>query len=158
MPPIDPFEAADPGTSAFRVERYPFYLLNRLVGRYNGIIEARLRTIDLDIPSWRVLMILGEASPRGTRAIADAAVINLSTMTRIVQRMVGAGLVTAASSPEDARITLVDLTPVGQARLAEARRVTAPIFGHLVQGFAADEFEQLIAMLGRMHANLAPLS
>ena len=91
-------------------KRQPFYLLNRLVSRYNGIIETRLRAIGLDIPSWRVLMILGERSPRGTREIAEAAVINLSTMTRIIQRMVVAGLVSATSSEEDAGFTPVSYT------------------------------------------------
>ena len=66
--------SGNPGDSAFRVKRYPFYLLNRLVSRYNSIIDQRLRAIGLDIPSWRVLMILGESSPRGAREIAHLAV------------------------------------------------------------------------------------
>lgn len=64
---MDVFLSGNPGAAAFRVKRYPFYLLNRLVSRYNSIIDARLRAIGLDIPSWRVLMILGEKSPRGAR-------------------------------------------------------------------------------------------
>ena len=72
----------DPGTPAFQVTSYPFYLINRLASRYNAAIEAILREIELDIPSWRVLMILGEETPRGVRSIAEAAVSPLSTMTR----------------------------------------------------------------------------
>lgn len=155
---MDAFRSGDPGTSAFRVERYPFYLLNRLVSRYNSIIDAQLRAIGLDIPNWRVLMILGERSPRGTREIAEAAVINLSTMTRIVQRMAAAGLVATASSEADTRVTLVTLTTTGKAKLRKARTVTAPVYGHLTQGLAAEEFEQLIALLNRLHDNLAPLA
>ena len=88
----------DPGTAAFQVERYPFFLINRLASRYNATIEPRLRDIGLDIPNWRVLMILGEHAPRGVRDIAEAAVIPLSTMTRIVQRMAAADLVTLTPS------------------------------------------------------------
>src|SRR5690606_28323205 len=120
--------------------------------------DARLRAIGLDIPGWRVLMILGEESPRGAREIAQAAVINLSTMTRIIQRMTAAGLVTATPSREDARVTLVALAPGGEARLAEARLATAPIYAHLIAGLKAEEFEQLIALLGRLHDNLEPLA
>src|ERR1700754_2426647 len=122
------FESGNPGTSAFRVERYPFYLLKRLVSRYNVVIEARLRTVGLDIPSWRVLMILGERSPRGTREIADAAVINLSTMTRIIQRMTAAGLVSACPSEDDARVTSVSMSAAGEAKLAAARLAAAPVY------------------------------
>ena len=46
----DPRKLGDPGTAAFHVDKYPFYLLNRLVSRYNVIIESRLREIGLDIP------------------------------------------------------------------------------------------------------------
>lgn len=155
---MDAFQSGNPGDTAFRVDRYPFYLLNRLVSRYNSIIDARLRAIGLDIPSWRVLMILGEKSPRGAREIAEAAVINLSTMTRIIQRMTAAGLVTTTPSAEDARVTSVALAPAGDARLADARRATAPVYEHLVAGLRADEFEQLIALLGRLHDNLEPLA
>lgn len=155
---MDAFRSGNPGTPDFRVERYPFYLLNRLVGRYNRIIDARLRAIGLDIPYWRVLMILGERSPRGTSEIADAAVINLSTMTRIIQRMTAAGLVTAIPSDEDARVTLVTLTATGEARLAEARTAAAPVYEHLVGGLEPEAFEQLIALLNRLHDNLEPLA
>lgn len=150
--------SGNPGDSAFRVKRYPFYLLNRLVSRYNSIIDQRLRAIGLDIPSWRVLMILGESSPRGAREIAEAAVINLSTMTRIIQRMAAAGLITTAASEEDARVTLVALAPVGETRLAQARQATAPVFEHLVTGLEPDEFEKLIELLGQLHDNLEPLA
>jgi len=155
---MDAFRSSNPGTAAFKVERYPFYLLNRLVSRYNGIIEARLRTIGLDIPSWRVLMILGERSPRGTREIAEAAVINLSTMTRIIQRMAAAGLVSATSSAEDARVTLVTLTDDGSEKLNEARGVSAPVYEHLVAGLGPQEFEMMIGLLNRVHDNLEPLA
>ncbi|MFN3473741.1 MAG: MarR family winged helix-turn-helix transcriptional regulator [Blastomonas sp.] len=150
--------SGNPGNSAFRVKRYPFYLLNRLVSRYNSIIDQRLRAIGLDIPSWRVLMILGEDSPRGAREIAEAAVINLSTMTRIIQRMSAAGLVTTAASQDDARVTLVALAPLGESQLAQARQATAPVYSHLITGLDPDDFEKLIALLDRLHDNLEPIA
>lgn len=156
--PLDAFRTSNPGTPDFQVARYPFYLLNRLVGRYNGVIEARLRSIGLDIPYWRVLMILGEHSPRGTREIAGAAVINLSTMTRIIQRMKATGLVSATISAVDARVTQVALTEAGEAKLREAREISAPVFQHLVAGFQPAEFDALIALLNRLHDNLGPLA
>src|SRR3546814_944568 len=86
----DPRDLGDPGTAAFQLEKYPFYLLNRLVSRYNVVIEARLKNIGIDIPYWRVLMVLVQKSPRGVAQLAEAAVIPFSTMTRIVHIMVKA--------------------------------------------------------------------
>lgn len=147
----------DPGTPDFQVGRYPFFLLNRLAGRYNGVIEPRLRSIGLGIPSWRVLMILGERQPRGVSDIADAAVIPLSTMTRIVQRMVAAGLVASSGSAEDARVTQVSLRAVGEEKLSEARAITAPIYARIIRGFTRRDFDRLLDLLDRMHRNLTDL-
>lgn len=153
----DALRSGDPGTAAFQVERYPFYLLNRLVSRYNTVMDARLRAIGLDIPAWRVLMILGERSPRGTRDLAEAAVIPISTMTRIVQRMTGNDMVSVGPSAEDARVTMVALTAAGSAKLRKARRAAAPVYRHLVRDLPPAEFERLIALLNQLHRNLDPL-
>lgn len=145
----------DPGTPAFQVDKYPFYLLNRLVARYNAVIEERLRAIGLDIPNWRVLMVLGETSPRGVRDIAAAAVIPTSTMSRIVQRMAASGLVSLDVSPGDARVTEVSLTRQGQTKLAKARAATAPIYAQVIRGLGKRDFDKLIALLALLHENLA---
>lgn len=144
----------DPGTASFQVERYPFFLINRLASRYNATIEPRLRDIGLDIPNWRVLMILGEHAPRGVRDIAEAAVIPLSTMTRIVQRMAAADLVTLTPSAEDARVTMVALTATGESKLAEARQATSPVYQQVIAGLSARDFDRLLTLLDRVYRNL----
>ena len=144
----------DPGTDAFQVKKYPFFLLNRLISRYNAVIESRLRAIRLDIPFWRVLLILGEESPQGVRDIAAAAIIPLSTMTRIVQRMTAVGYVVCEPSTEDARVTMVSLSPLGQEKLIEARAATSPVYKVVIQDISAREFDQLVDLLQRLQANL----
>jgi len=144
----------DPGTAEFQLDKYPFYLLNRAVSRYNVVIESRLRTIGLDIPNWRVLMVLGEDSPRSIGRIATACVINLSTMMRIIDRMKSAGFLTSSISATDGRVTEVSLTPQGVAKLEMARTITAPIYHTVIDGFSAREFDQMIGYLGRLYDNL----
>ncbi len=151
---MDHRSQGDPGTTAFQVDRYPFFLINRLASRYNATIEPRLRDIGLDIPNWRVLMILGEHAPRGVRDIAEAAVIPLSTMTRIVQRMAAAGLVTLTPSEADARVTMVALTATGESKLAEARQATSPIYQQVITGLSARDFDRLLTLLDRVYRNL----
>lgn len=147
-------ELGDPGSDRFRVDAYPFYLLNRAVSRYNVVIEAQLRTIDIDIPTWRVLMVLGEESPRSIGQISKSAVINLSTMMRIVERMMKAGLVERAADSRDGRVTNVILTDAGRDKLAAARRLTAPLYRQVIQGFSEPEFRRMLEMLNRLHDNL----
>jgi len=152
--PKDLRPLGDPGLESFRVDRYPFYQLNRVVSRYNSVIEAELRRIGIDIPTWRVLMILGEQSPQPIGQIAKLAVINISTMARIVERMHKAGLVKSTPSAYDGRITELGLTSSGRAKLAAARKVTAPIYQRLIRGFSADDFSQLLDLLSRLYGNL----
>lgn len=145
----------DPGSTAFRVDCYPFYLLNRAVSRYNVLIDAELRQIDIDIPTWRVLMILGESVPQPIGQVAKLAVINISTMMRIVERMTKAELIESIPSASDGRITELNLTSDGRKKLAKARKITAPIYQQLIRDFSAKEFENLLGLLNRLYDNLA---
>jgi DNA-binding MarR family transcriptional regulator len=146
----------DPGSTGFRVDCYPFYLLNRTVSRYNARIEAELRQIGIDIPSWRVLMILGEQAPQPIGQIARLAVINISTMMRIVERMTKAKLIESIPSASDGRITELTLTAGGSKKLAAARKVTAPIYRQLIGDFSARDFSNLLTLLNRLYENLDP--
>jgi DNA-binding MarR family transcriptional regulator len=153
----DPRRLGDPGTRAFQVDKYPFYLLNRLVSRYNAVIDPRLRAIGLDVPYWRVLMVLGQQSPRSVGQLADAAVIPVSTMTRIVQRMTAAGLIAGTPLKRDGRVIEVSLTAQGERKLAEAREITAPIYARVIDGFSLEQFEALTCSLNALYDNLADL-
>ena len=145
----------DPGSEDFRVDAYPFYLLNRVVSGYNAVIDAELRKIGIDIPSWRVLMILGETCPLPIGKVAAAAVINLSTMMRIADRMAKAGLINATANHNDGRITDLSLTDRGRETLAGARQVTAPIYKEVIKGFSAADFKRLLQLLNRLYNNIA---
>lgn len=153
----DPRKLADPASPRFQVEKYPFYLLNRLVSRYNVVVESRLQDVGLDIPYWRVLMVLGQSSPRSIGQLAEASVIPVSTITRIVQRMTGSGLIQCTPLRTDNRVVQVSLTALGRKKLREARKRTAPIYSKVIQGLTPDEFEELCASLDRLYDNLAEL-
>lgn len=145
----------NPGSDEFRLDAYPFYLLNRAASRYNHVIETELRKLPIDIPTWRVLMILGEHEPLAIGEVAKSAVINISTMMRIVERMGKAGLIATRTSEQDGRVKELSLTAHGRETLARARELTAPLYDDIIQGFSAAEFSRLLRMLSRLYDNLA---
>jgi DNA-binding MarR family transcriptional regulator len=147
-------KAGDPGSEGFRVEAYPFYLLNRAASRYNVVIESQLRPIGIDIPTWRVLMILGQHETLPIAQVAKSAVINISTMMRIVERMVKADLITTQPSETDGRVTELAMTALGREKLTAARAATSPVYHRIIDGISAAEFAQLLDLLGRLHDNL----
>lgn len=155
---MDSRKLGDPSSPEFHLDKYPFYFLNRAVGRYNVVIEKRLKTIGIDIPTWRVLMILGERQPRSLGEISEKGVINLSTMQRIIERMKRAKLVSSSARKGDGRVHEVELTDLGQKKLAVARKITAKIYGTIIDGISEADFNKLISTLDRLYVNLGTLN
>ena len=147
-------EFGNPGSARFDVEAYPFYQLNRTASRYNRLIGRLLRAIDLEIPAWRVLMILGQASPQPVGEVAEKAVINISTMVRLVERMRKSGYLQPNPSALDGRVTEIALTALGREKLAAARRITAPFYEAAIAGFSPEEFRAFITLTRRLHDNI----
>src|SRR5437762_205980 len=111
---LDTKERGDPAHPQFRIVDWPFYLIARTARRYEMDMEDALQRIDMDLPSWRAIMWLHEHNPSSVSELAEHAVIRLSTMTRVVQRLEKRGLVRLARRAADARVTDVYLTPNGE--------------------------------------------
>ncbi|MGH3414122.1 MAG: MarR family winged helix-turn-helix transcriptional regulator [Marmoricola sp.] len=70
----------------------------------------------------RVLSLLDEHGPLGITALAEADRCSQPTMSGTVNALVGRGWVTKRPHPDDARASLVLLTPAGDEALARIRR------------------------------------
>lgn len=145
---------SDPASSGFRIADYPFYLVNRIAGRYGMYMSTALKAIGMDLPTWRALMILHERSPRSVSEIADQSVMRLSTMTRVVQRMKNNGLVRLATRRSDARVTEVAITARGSAAVRRVREVAARMYERSFEDFTEQELQALNRLLGRVLHNL----
>ena len=153
-PKTAPRRQADPADPAFELEHSPFYWLSRVSGRYVLDMGAALRRVGMDVPRWRVLMILHEHDPASVSTIADLAVIKLSTMTRIVQRMQVEGLVACAPRATDARVTEVRLTPAGSQAMEQVRGQASRIFRQAFHDIPDPDMTGFIAVMRRLFDNL----
>jgi MarR family transcriptional regulator, organic hydroperoxide resistance regulator len=144
----------DPTHPDFRIADWPFYLIARTARRYEMDMEHALRRIDMDVPSWRAMMLLHETSPSSVSEIAEHAVIRLSTMTRVVQRLEKRGFVTIATRPADARVTDVSITPAGGQVVEQVRSVASRIYQSAFRDLSAAEIETLNTLLRRVFNNL----
>lgn len=95
---------------------------NRLEYILGRAIEAECGISHL---MYEVLLILGRAGGPGLsmRAIGREQVISTGGVTRLVDRMEGAGLVERTDDPEDRRGRLVRLTALGEETAVRASRV-----------------------------------
>jgi MarR family transcriptional regulator, organic hydroperoxide resistance regulator len=144
----------DPRHADFRIEDSPFYHLARVNGRYRLDMERILKTIGMDIPRWRTLMIARELDPSSISEIAEHAVMRLSTVTRVVQGLEKRGLVRLARGASDARRTDVYLTAAGRRAVTRVREVAGSIYAGAFTDFSAAEVETLLALLQRVYRNL----
>lgn len=73
--------------------------------------------VALTVPQHRVLLTIAADGPRRVGALADDLGVNQSNASRIVDRLVGQGLVRRTQDREDGRASLVALTPNGHGVL-----------------------------------------
>ncbi|WP_338747652.1 MarR family winged helix-turn-helix transcriptional regulator [Janibacter alittae] len=73
----------------------------------------------------RVLSVLDEHGPCGVGRLAQLDRTSQPTMSGLVRTLADRGWVTKESDPDDARATLVALTPAGRDALSVVRRRTA---------------------------------
>jgi len=141
------WERANPASPGFRLEESPFYWLTRASGRYLLQMERNLKAIGMDVPRWRVLMILAENEPAAVTILSERSVVKLATMTRIVQRMVADGLVATEVSETDGRVTHVRMTVAGRAALQKVRAEGSRVFSATFADTRAQDVEALVGQL-----------
>lgn len=146
--------ASDPASPGFRFEDSPTYWLTRATGRYLQVIERRLKRIGMDVPRWRVLMILAEAEPASVTELSEHAIVKLATMAKIVQRMEAAGLVSTRPRATDARVTEVTITEAGRAALIQVREVASGVYGRAFGELSEAELDTMIGLMRRVFGAL----
>ena len=109
-------------------------LLERLLGT---VME---RDSGLSHPMFEVLLLVG-ARPEGVPMgeLSRRLVLTSGGATRLVDRMVEAGLVGRERSRGDKRVQVVTLTPAGESKLVEAARRHAEELDRHVYGVLAPE-------------------
>lgn len=146
----------NPVNDEFELRYSPFFLLSRLSNRYVQDLDRVLKTIEMDVPGWRTLMIVAEQEPRSVSEISDLSCIRLSTMTRVVQRLVQQDLVRVQQRAEDGRKTDVYLTPAGRAACKRVKGIAAAVYERALADFTDTDVAHLCELLLRAHRNLAP--
>ncbi|WP_157218089.1 MarR family winged helix-turn-helix transcriptional regulator [Flavisphingomonas formosensis] len=139
----------------FSFRTWPFYWLTRASGRYLQNMEEALRPIGLDIPRWRVLMVLHEEECASVSEIADHAISKLSTMTKIVQRMQADGLVICRPRASDARVTEVLLTEAGKKAGEKAWQAANGVYSQAFKSMRKSDIGTLNRLLEQLATKLA---
>ena len=134
------------------------YLINRvgtaLVARFG---EDALIGTRLSIATWRVLAALSNNGPLRQVDIAEITSTEVSTMSRLVTKLVHMGLVSRTRSTTSNREVVVELTPKATALVAQLIPIAEELQQTATQGLSKQDLAVVKRALRRMHENLTRL-
>lgn len=130
------------------------YLVNRVGQRFIARITPVLNEEGVDVQMWRVLIALYQHGARPVGALADVTSINLSTLSRLIGRMEGKGLVERRRG-EDARSVIVGLTAEGRAVTERIIPVAADLETDATDDFTEAELATLRQLLIKLYGGMS---
>ena len=101
--------------------------------------------------AYGLLFQLVNDGPRRSSALADAACVDPSTVSRQVAQLVKAGLVTRQSDPEDGRASLLVATERGRAAYTAKQEHRQRMFAHLLESWSEADAVALTDLLSRFN-------
>ncbi|QCP52670.1 MarR family transcriptional regulator [Trinickia violacea] len=133
------------------------YLVARAGSRMGNAFSKALKPYGLSLSEWRVLASLGHAPHQRLSELATQACVDMSVLSRIVDRLIAQGFVSRERSADDGRAVQLALTEQG----AELTREIVPLAQHYeavaLNCFSAAEAELLREWLIRLYDNAEPL-
>ena len=131
-----------------------------LVNRVGTIIAEQftaeaLAAHDLSIAMWRVLVVLAENGGQRQIDLAGLTSIDVSTLSRLVTRLVRMGLVSRTRSATSNREVVVRLDPKGRAALAQLIPIAKRAEALAMHGVSRSDLAITKRSLRRMYDNMA---
>ena len=117
-----------------------------------GPLREMLQESKISEQQWRVLRVIEEAGETEQTSIAQAACLQLPSLTRILRTLEAQGLVARKTDENDRRRTLVSITDAGRALIVDHADRNAAIFARLETAFGRDKLEQLLDLLDDLRA------
>lgn len=132
------------------------YLINRVgfVLVENFTADA-LKNNALSIDMWRVLAALSNSGEQRQVDLSGMTSIDASTMSRLVSRLVRAGLATRSRSEKSSREVVVALSPKGRALVQRLIPIAVKLEETASAGLTTKELTVAKALLKKMYLNFA---
>ena len=131
------------------------YLINRVGSALAERFTAEaLDAKHLSIAMWRVLAALSNNGGLRQIDIAGMTSIEVSTLSRLISRLVHLGLVSRNRSTSNSREVTVQLAPKGKALVAQLIPIAEALQDIATKGLSKQEQAVAKRALRRMHQNL----
>ncbi|MBP2296537.1 MarR family winged helix-turn-helix transcriptional regulator [Azospirillum rugosum] len=105
---------------------FALYSANLAMAR---VYRPLLEELGLTYPQYVMMLLLWEEDGQAMKVLGERLGLDSGTLTPLLKRLEGQGLVTRARDPEDERLVRVRLTPAGAALRARAECLPTRISG-----------------------------
>lgn len=133
--------------------------LPRVLARVERGIAARLaaalKTAGSTVEEWRVISLLADGAGHTMTEIADFALLPAPTLTKVIDRLVSAGLVFRRVDEADRRRVLAFLSENGRASFDRLSGTIEDEWRRVQDTVGQEELALLRVLLARMSARLA---
>ena len=131
------------------------YLINRVGSALVARLSAdALAGAHLSIASWRVLAALSNNGGLRQTDLAEMTSIDVSTLSRLITRLVRDGLVRRTRSKKDSREVAVALTRKAETAMARLVPVAVGLQTEATRKLSKQDLTTLKRVLRKMHDNL----
>jgi len=119
--------------------------VRRLRVGYTRFLVKSLAPLNLNIPQYTALAVLGEKGQVTMGTLAEGLGITMGAVTNMVDRLIAAGLADRARGEDDRRVVRVQLTDRGREALGKAIDIGVEYFSRYLVDMSHDERQAFIA-------------
>ncbi len=149
--PVPAPERVNRMRSALFSGRFADEHLSSLLGRASAAISAEfhedVRRQRMPIPQWRVLASLHDGGGLSLSEMSEMTLLNQPTITRLVQRLEGKGLLRKVPDAHDGRVLRVSLTNRGRAQVSDLIALAKERQKRILQGLDAEALKASLQYL-----------
>jgi DNA-binding MarR family transcriptional regulator len=120
-------------------------------------VEMRSRrTPELTVPQFRTLVFLSKFPGAGLSELAEHIGLSLPSMSKMIDGLVGRGLVDRVGCAEDRRRVSLSLTPTGKSIYGQASRGTHAALAKKLNALSSEESAELSRAMRAVQRIFAP--
>ena len=147
----------DPGNEfPFAVDDYLLHLIVAIYQFRDARLEQALRPLGLNVGRYRVLGVLERFGPSSMTELASFTAMQRTTLTRIADQLVAAGLIERASEARDRRQVILTLTEQGREARGRGLQQVLNLNQRLLDGAPEAERRAAARVLMKVVENIAP--
>jgi MarR family transcriptional regulator, organic hydroperoxide resistance regulator len=141
------------GDIPYRLTDYPLHYFAAIQLQNQLNLARTLRDIGVSVPMWRALAALQLKDNQTIGEIAQLAVVDRSSLGRLLETMAKDGLVEREPLADDRRAVSIRLSSAGKKLFEKARPLVLHHYDRLLKGIQGQDLDVLMRVLRRIKAN-----